>query len=45
MPYSVKVGKQTVSCHRLKRVAKKSANALKAAGRKNVRLQKRESCR
>lgn len=45
MPYTVRAGKTKVSCHRLKRSAKKKADALRAAGRKKVRVSKVKSCR
>lgn len=45
MPYTVRAGKQKVSCHRLKRHATKKAKALRAAGRKKVRVSKVKTCR
>lgn len=44
MPYKVRAGKTTVSCHRLKGHAKKKAKSLRAAGRKKVRVSKVKSC-
>lgn len=44
MPYAVKQGKRTVSCHRLKRSAVKRKNAMKKAG-KSARIVKRKSCK
>ena len=45
MPYKVKVGKTAKSCHRLKRTAKKAAEAHKKSGAKKVRVVKVNSCR
>lgn len=44
MPYSVRAGKKTISCHKKKKSAKAKADALRAAGRKKVRVTKRKSC-
>ena len=44
MPWAVKVGKSTSSCHRKKSHAKRRAKALRAMGRKKVRISKRKSC-
>lgn len=44
MPYAVKQGKRTVSCHRLKRAALKKQKAMKHAG-KSARIVKRKSCK
>lgn len=43
MPYAVKSGKTTISCHRKKASAKKVANARRRAGKK-ARIVRRKSC-
>jgi hypothetical protein len=45
MPYTVRAGKSKVSCHRKKSSAKRTAAALRRAGRKRVRVSKVKSCR
>ncbi len=44
MPYRVKAGKSTVSCHKKKRLAKAKADALKRAGRQKVRVIEVKKC-